>query len=97
MGLRLAGDRQTSKPAEDDTFTADWKAVSALALVADGAVLCFVILHGDFEHVVAAYADAMDFGRFVARLGRVGGARMLSCVRLAHKRILTCSIGSARW
>lgn len=68
----------------------------ALTLVADGAVFCFVILHGDFEHVIAAYTDAVNFGWFVARLGLVRGARMLGCVGLAHDRILTRSAGSAR-
>jgi hypothetical protein len=38
----------------------------------------FVVLHGDFEHIIAAYADAMDFRRFIARLGLVCGARMRS-------------------
>jgi HlyD family secretion protein len=70
---------------------------SALTLVADGAVLGFVILHGDFEHIIAAYADAVNFGCFVARLALVRGARMLSCVRLAHEGILTRYAGSARW
>jgi hypothetical protein len=32
-----------------------------LALMADGAVLRFVVFHGDFEHVVATDANAMDF------------------------------------
>jgi HlyD family secretion protein len=64
--------------------------------VADGTVFCFVILHGDFKHIIAAYTDAVDFGWFVARLGLVRGARMLSCVGFAHDRILTRSAGSAR-
>jgi hypothetical protein len=59
-------------------------------------MLGFVILHGDFEHIIAAYTDAVNFGWFVARLGLVRGARMLSCVRLAHDRILTRSGVSAR-
>jgi hypothetical protein len=67
-----------------------------LTLVADRAVLGFVILHRDLEHIIAAYTDAVNFGWFVARLGLARGARMLSCVRLAHDRILTRSGDSAR-
>ena len=91
---RGKADRQ---PGEDDTFTPDWNAAGAQAFMADGAVLCFVIFHGDFEHIVAAYTNAMNFRRFGAGLGFVGGARVLSWVRLAHSQILTRSIGSARW
>ena len=48
----------------------------ALTLVANSTMFGFVVLHGDFEHIIAAYTDAMDFGRFIARLGLVCGARM---------------------
>jgi hypothetical protein len=60
-----------------------------LAFVADGAVLGFVIFHGDFEHVVAADADAVDFGwRFGAgfSFGGVGG--VVGVLRFGHGRIL---------
>ncbi|MGC2065522.1 MAG: hypothetical protein WA641_04745, partial [Candidatus Acidiferrales bacterium] len=57
-----------------------------LTLVADGAVLGFVIFHGYFEHVVAADADAVDFGwRFSAGFGFGGVVRVLW---LGHGRIL---------
>ena len=64
--------------------------------MANGTVFGFVILHGDFEHIIAAYTDAMDFRRFIAGLGLVCRARMLSWVRLVHERILTRLRGSAR-
>jgi len=69
---------------------------SALTLMADGAVFGFVIFHGDFEHIITAYTDAVNLGWFVARLALVRGAGMLGCVRLAHDRILTRCTGSAR-
>jgi hypothetical protein len=37
--------------------------VGESSLVADGAVLRFVVVHRNFEHVVAADADPVDFGR----------------------------------
>jgi hypothetical protein len=41
---------------------------AALAFVAGGAMLRVDVIHRDFEHVVAADADAMDFyGRLVTR------------------------------
>ncbi len=51
---------------------------SALTLVANSTMFGFVVLHGDFEHIVAANADAMDFRRFIARLALVFGVRMVS-------------------
>src|ERR1700729_357576 len=57
--------------------------------MADGAVLGFVILHGDFKHVVAANAHTVDLWRgFIAGPGfsRVPG--LLVCLRLAHGLIL---------
>jgi hypothetical protein len=60
-----------------------------LAFVADGAVLGFVIFHGDFEHVVAANADAVDFGWGLgARFGFGGVGRMFGVLRFGHGRIL---------
>jgi hypothetical protein len=51
-------------------------------------VLGFVVLDGDFEHVVAADADAMDFrGRLAAEFG-FGCVRGLSVLGFAHERIL---------
>jgi hypothetical protein len=59
-----------------------------LTFVADRAVLGFVVLDGDFEHVVAADADAMDFrGRLAAEFG-FGCVRGLSLLGFAHERIL---------
>ena len=61
-----------------------------LNLMAGGTMLGFVIVHGDFKHVVAADANAMDLHRwFFARLhfARMLGMRHWVC--LSHKRILT--------
>jgi hypothetical protein len=48
-----------------------------LGLVADGAVLGFVVIHGHFKHVVASDANSMNFhGWFLAgprRCGRMRG------------------------
>jgi hypothetical protein len=42
-----------------------------LGLVAGGAVLGFVVIHGHLKHVVASDANSMDFhGRFLAGPGR---------------------------
>ena len=39
-----------------------------LGLMAGGAVLGFIVIHGHLEHVVAPDANSMDFhGRFLAR------------------------------
>jgi len=58
--------------------------------MADGAVLGFEVLHGDFEHVVAANAHAMDLWRRLIAGLRLGGvAGMLASLRLAHWPILT--------
>jgi hypothetical protein len=46
--------------------------------VAGGAVLGFVILHRDFEHVVATDADAMDLLRVQAELGLFVTVRVVS-------------------
>jgi hypothetical protein len=60
-----------------------------LALVADRAVLGFVIFHRDFEHVVASNTYAMDFrGRFFAGLGFCSMRGVLIMLWLAHGRIL---------
>jgi len=62
-----------------------------LAFMAGGAVLGVDVIHGDFKHIVAADADAMDFHRrFLAGLGR-GGIGMLSFLCLAHGGILSRS------
>ena len=76
----LAAHERTGKLGGTDTFRLDLarNEASALTLVADGAMFGFVILHGDFEHVVAAYTDAMNLKRFTSGLGLVRGARMLS-------------------
>lgn len=59
-----------------------------LTFVADRAVLGFVVLDGDFEHVVTADADAMDFrGRLAAEFG-FGSVCGLSVLGFAHERIL---------
>jgi hypothetical protein len=71
---------------------------AALAFVAGGAVLRVDVIHCDFEHVVAADADAMDlYGRlltrpFTGRLIRVGGLLLF-----AHAQILAhrCSSGAS--
>ena len=65
-----------------------------LTLVADRAVLCFVILHGHFEHIIAPDADTMNLQLFLATV-LPRGLIMLRCVRLAHRKILTCPAGSA--
>ena len=58
--------------------------------MASGAVLGFEVFHRDFEHVVAADADTMNFrGRFLAGLGFRGVAGVGSLVRFRHERILT--------
>ena len=60
------------------------------ALVADGAVLGFVILHRDLEHIVATNAHTMDLWRSLIAGPRLGGAPgVLVCLRLAHDLILT--------
>ncbi len=60
-----------------------------LTLVANGAMLRFVILHGDLKHIVASNANAMDFQRLLARIVFSSGFTMPSCVRIAHWQILT--------
>jgi hypothetical protein len=55
-----------------------------LTLMANGAMLGFVILHRDLEHIVASNADSMDFQRLLARIVFSCGFTMLSCVRIAH-------------
>src|SRR5579863_4031123 len=60
-----------------------------LAFVAGGAVLGFVIFHGYFEHVVAADADAVDFGwGFSAGFGFGGVRGVIGVLRFGHGRIL---------
>jgi hypothetical protein len=73
-----------------------WKTGGGLAFVANGAMLGFVILHGDFKHIVAADTDAMNFRRLAACVGfpRVIGRG--GCVRLAHGRILTRHAGRTK-
>jgi hypothetical protein len=71
---------------------------SDLCFVAGGAVLGFVIVHGDFEHVVAADADAVDLGagfrvmggrtRMMERRIRVPGWLRGLLMRFGHERIL---------
>jgi hypothetical protein len=56
----------------------------------------FVILHGDFEHIIAAYAHAMNLGLLAAGLGLVRMAGGLRWMRLIHERILTRPAKSAR-
>ena len=74
-------------PRDSDSATRDrigglWAKIlpaglgGALTLVANSTMFGFVVLHGDFEHIIAAYTDSMDFRRFIARLGLVCGARM---------------------
>ncbi len=61
-----------------------------LALMADRTVLGLVIVHGDFKHVVAANADAMDLRwRFVSRLGLGGMRGVRAMLWFVHARILT--------
>jgi len=50
------------------------------------------MIHGDFEHIVAADADAMNqYGRFFPRFcGRV--VRVLRLLRLGHDGILSRSL-----
>ena len=57
-------------------------------------MLGFVVFHGDFEHVVAADADAMDFGLgFAVGGGRVGGVGILG-LRFGRVRILAWPLAS---
>ena len=51
--------------------------------MAGGAVLGFVIVEGDFEHVVAADADAVDFRDGFVRgyCAAVGGGLRRLCFR----------------
>jgi hypothetical protein len=63
-----------------------------LTLMANGAVLRFVILHRDLKHIVAANADPMDFQRLLPRIVFSCGFTMLSCMRIAHWRILTRNV-----
>src|ERR1700730_11692058 len=67
-----------------------------LTLVANGAMLSFVILHGNLKHIVAADADSMNFQRFLCRVLSPCGFIMRRCVRLAHWQILTCNANSTR-
>jgi hypothetical protein len=60
-----------------------------LTLVANGAMLSFVILHRDLKHIVASNANAMDFQRLLARIVFSSGFTRVSCVRIAHWQILT--------
>jgi hypothetical protein len=60
-----------------------------LTLVANGAMLSFVILHGDLKHIVASNANAMDFQRLLAGIVFSSGFTMLRCVRIVHWQILT--------
>jgi hypothetical protein len=51
------------------------------------------VVHGDFEHIVATDADAMNFnGRLFAGFGGAGGIGMLSLLGLAHGGILSWCI-----
>jgi hypothetical protein len=55
-------------------------------------MLCFVVFHGDFEHIIAANAYAMDFRRrLFARPDLCGMLGVLIMLRLAHERILARS------
>ncbi len=60
-----------------------------LALVANGTMFSFVILHRDLKHIVAPNADSVDFQRLLARIVFPRGLSMLRCVLLAHWQILT--------
>ena len=61
-----------------------------LGFVAGGAVLGFVVVHGDFEHVVAADTDAVNLGGGLrVRLGWAGMRGGLRLVCLNHGSILT--------
>lgn len=61
-----------------------------LAFVAGGAVLGVDVVHGDFEHIVAADADAVDFyGGFFSGLGGGGVFGVLSLLWFAHGGILS--------
>ena len=80
------------------TTRANGNGSRALALMASGAVLRFVVFHRDFEHVVAADADAMNPGAgagclMSARVPRIRWRRRLGlCLRrFAHIRILARS------
>jgi hypothetical protein len=60
-----------------------------LALMANRAVLGFVIFHRHFEHVVASNTYAVDFRRWlIAGLGLGGMRGVLAMLWLAHGRIL---------
>ncbi|MGH9713964.1 MAG: hypothetical protein ACRD5M_11770 [Candidatus Acidiferrales bacterium] len=62
--------------------------IGKLALVTGGAVFCVYVVHGDFEHVVATDADAMDFdGRFLTWFGG-GVIGVLGLLCLVHGGIL---------
>ena len=74
--------------------TVRYKTAPRLTLVADRAMLGFVILHGHFEHIIAPDADTMNLQRLLATV-LSGGLIMLRCVRLAHRKILTCPAASA--
>jgi hypothetical protein len=60
-----------------------------LALVANGTMFSFIILHRDLKHIVAPNADSVDFQRLLARIVFPCGLSMLRCVLLAHWQILT--------
>ncbi len=62
-----------------------------LTLVANGAMLGLVVLHGDLKHIVAPNADSMNFQRLLARIVFSCGFTVRRCVRLAHWQILTCN------
>lgn len=68
-----------------------------LALVAGRAMLRVDVVHRDFEHVVAADTDAMDFHRgLVVRAGPRGLGRLLGLLRFAHGGILARSREAGR-
>ena len=75
--------------------TVRYKIAPRLTLVADRAMLGFVILHGHFEHIIAPDADTMNLQRLLAP-GLRRGLIMLRCVRLAHRKILACPAARAR-
>lgn len=54
-------------------------------------MLGFVVVHGNFEHVVAADANAVNFwGSFPLRAGWRGVRRWLRLMCFRHEWILTC-------
>jgi hypothetical protein len=60
-----------------------------LRFVTSGAVLGFVVVHRDFEHVVATDANAMDFrARFFAGLRFRAVPGVFALLRFAHRPIL---------